>query len=69
VAIVNTPKYGRKKVDALLRIISNLAEDTKAEPNIHQVTMTLPSSDFLVLNDMLREMDRHLPDFFEDEDG
>jgi hypothetical protein len=60
------PAYGRKKVDELMGLISNLADQAKADRNVTSAQLMLSVDNFLILDNMLEEMDRHLPDFFED---
>lgn len=62
---VKAPEYNRAKVDEILGVIRTLAEFTEDHPGIVNVKINLSSDDLLILNDMLYEMDRHLPDFFE----
>lgn len=64
--IVEVPKYGRKKVDELITLVGSLADTATADQRT--VAVSLPTNDFIILADMLREMDRHLPDFFEEEE-
>lgn len=58
------PTYGREKADELIKLIGVMAQ-TAAENNASTVQLNLDADDLLVLSDMLQEMDRHLPDFFE----
>ncbi len=59
------PEYGREKVDEIMGIIRRLAEESEEDESVIRVRIELPVKDLLVLNDMLKEMDRHLPDFFD----
>jgi hypothetical protein len=60
------PRYGRKKVDEIMKTISDVAEQVAVQ-DVDGVRLHLSKEQFLILNDMLKEMDRHLPDFFEEE--
>jgi hypothetical protein len=53
------PHYGRKKAEELINQIQAQAEAKQA--------LQLTVEDTIVLADMLFEMDKHLPDFFEED--
>lgn len=59
------PHYGREKVDELIAKIESEAEHV-LNNGIDPVTIIMSASDVYILADMLYEMDRHLPDFFEE---
>lgn len=61
------PLYGRKKVDELIKKIADEAEHA-VKNGVDPVTISMPASDVRILANMLWEMDKHLPDFFEGEE-
>jgi hypothetical protein len=64
---IKPPEYGRTKVDVVIEAVGIAAEQMESAPEFSTVTLTLTRENLLILNDMLYEMDRHLPDFFEDD--
>jgi hypothetical protein len=53
------PRYGRKKAEQLINTVQQMAE--------HKQALQLTPEDTVILADMLFEMDKHLPDFFEED--
>lgn len=51
--------YGRQTADRIIKQVRKASEKDKA--------LLLQGRDLEILSDMLYEMDRHLPDFFEEE--
>jgi len=65
-APIKVPEYGRKKVDEIIKLISDVAE-ASVRLETGAVRLHMSNDDILILADMLYEMDKHLPDFFEPE--
>lgn len=54
---VRMEPYGRKKIDGVFKILHRAAEESNSS--------VLSPVHLVILDDAVREMDRHLPDFFE----
>lgn len=59
------PRYGRKKANELIRRMSNEASES-VRLDCDPVEIKMSQRDVKILANMLYEMDRHLPDFFEE---
>ena len=68
---ISAPPYGRKKADELIERVIDAAQDVVNDrgngKEVTVVTLTLSADDLITLANMLYEMDRHLPDFFEED--